>query len=158
MAALSSGAASGSAASSTASSAGRADDDCRSGASAGIRGEEACARLARHAASPELAAACAAAGPGRSFGYDVAWMGGQTPLTSGNTTATVIGGGDSAAALLQHTRGMCRGVQISRTLAAFHAARSKHATSLPRYTQQQLLGGEGAAIELHPRFLAPRST
>jgi hypothetical protein len=101
----------------------------------------ACTHLARHAAAD--AGACAAP-PVISFGYDVAWSGAVNV-----SSVAVLGAGDSAIALLEATGGRCDGVAISRTLAAFHLARSKHlnVTRAPEAHE---------AVELHPRFLAVR--
>jgi hypothetical protein len=105
---------------------------------------DGCAKLPRHGASAHATAACAS--PGRSYGYDVAWEPGRNPSAVG-PSVSVIGGGDSAGELLEAARGRCRGVAVSRTVAAFHAAKSKHTAANAR----EPLPGE--AFELHPRFL-----
>ena len=111
-------------------------------------GSPGCARLPRHAASEEESTACVA--PAASFGYDICWLGAARETTASAATpahtVAVLGGGDSAAALLTATDGRCYGVAVKRTLAAFHAARSKHLRQgeLPRANE---------TVELFPRFL-----
>jgi hypothetical protein len=131
---------------------------------------EACGRMPRHAAPADLARACSLS-PSSSFGFDVAWLGGETTHrghpgrraeTSGgfhDSSAWVIGAGDSITALLKETRGQACGVPVVRTVAAFHAAKSKHAStgtgagSLPGGAFVGDLLNAGSSVELHPRFL-----
>ena len=108
-------------------------------------GDDACARLPRHAASEAAASVCAA--PAASYGYDVAWHGDTRTRPNALLTVAVVGGGDSAAALLAATGGRCHGVPIKRTLAAFHAARSKHVPG------QHAVPRADATWQLFPRFL-----
>ena len=84
--------------------------------------------------------------PAPSFGYDVAWVG--RPEADASSNVTVVGGGDSAAALLHAVRGRCHGSPLTRTLVAFHAARSKH-TAVARVPRAN------ETLELFPRFLVP---
>ena len=66
----------------------------------------------------------------------------------GALTVQVLGAGDSASALLGAANGRCTGVPVTRTLAAFHAARSKHlpAARMPKPSEN---------LELYPRWLVP---
>mmetsp|Transcript_12972 Transcript_12972/g.26103 ORF Transcript_12972/g.26103 Transcript_12972/m.26103 type:complete len:201 (-) Transcript_12972:122-724(-) len=106
-------------------------------------GTQACINLERHGA----AAVCTQPAP--SYGYDVGWHGN---LTAPNAlTVEILGSGDSTAALLAATHGRCRGEQVRRTLAAFHAALSK------RLPTTHALPPPNVSVELHPRWLARRS-
>ena len=101
-------------------------------------GSEACAKLPRHAARLGLSAACTS--PGKSYGYDVAW--------TNSTGAIVVGGGDSVASLLRDGSGRCGDdSSLIRSVAAFHAAKSKHHHRAPGSPPV------GSHFELHPRFL-----
>ena len=73
-----------------------------------------------------------------------------------NSTAWVIGGGDSAPAILKEVHGKVCGVQVARSLAAFHAAKSKHAHgAMSAANLAAMIAGD--SLELHPRFLVRSS-
>ena len=134
--------------------------------------EGACAHLARHGAPPAHAAACSEGAVRRaSFGHDVAARLEYDGSGAVKSTAVLLGAGDSAGALLEAASGGCAGGHVSRSLAAFHAARSKRAAPTPTNDNIKQAGAGARVplpatalltaaldrtIELHPRFLAPR--
>ena len=109
-------------------------------------GGDACARLERHAppggAVERATASCPTPAP--SFGYDIGWHGHGANASA--SSVVVLGAGDSAGALLAATNGRCRGAPLTRTLAAFHAAKSKHVSVAHEPIAD-------ATLQLHPRFL-----
>ena len=109
-------------------------------------GSAACAALPRHATAASSSSSRPCTEPAPSFGYDVGWT--STPPSSA-LTVEVLGGGDSAAAVLAAAGGRCRGVRVTRTLAAFHAARSKQLPIKHSPSAEE-------TVELHPRFLHRR--